>query len=96
MIKAVEILKISPFKVVCRFNTGEIKQIELESVINNSNQYVNKKKLLDEEFFKQVSIGVFGELYWENAAYFKNENGELIPCEYDLSPEFVYYNSCKI
>ena len=96
MIKAVEILEIIPFKVVCKFNTGEIKQIELASMIKNSNQYVNKKKLLEEAFFKQASIGVFGELYWKNAAYFRNENNELIPCEYDLSPEFIYYNSDKL
>ena len=96
MIRAIEIVNISPFKVVCKFNTGEIKAIELENIINNANQFVNKKKLLEEEFFKQAAIGLFGELYWKNAAYFKNENGELISCEYDLSPEFIYHNSSKI
>ena len=96
MIKATEIITINPFKIVCRFNNGEVKQIDLENVINSANQFVNKKKLLEKEFFKQAAIGQFGELYWENAAYFKNENGELIPCEYDLSPEFIYHNSNKI
>ncbi len=93
MLKAIEITEVKPYQVTCRFNNGELRLIEMEKIIRDSNSFVNKQKLLEPVFFKQAAIGVFGQLYWDNAAYFKNENGELIPCEFDLSPEFVFHHS---
>ena len=96
MLKITEIVEIAPYNVVCRFNTGEVKKIALESHITSGNHTINKAKLLDKDFFKQVKIGQFGELYWADAAYMQDSNEELLLCEFDLSPEFVYYNATEI
>ena len=93
MIKAVEIIEVKPYEVICKFNNGEMRQINMQPIILSSNDFVNKQKLLEPNFFKQAAIGAFGQLYWADAAYFKNEKGELVNCEFDLSPEFIYYNS---
>lgn len=93
MLKIVEIISVEPYNVICKFNTGEIKIIALENCISTSSNNVDKAKLLNKEFFKQVQIGKFGELFWADSAFMKNEKNELIPCEFDLSPEFVYHNS---
>ncbi len=96
MLKAVEIINSNPYKIVCKFNTGEIREINLENLILESNSLVNKEKLLDPAFFNKAAIGNFGELFWENAAYIRDLKGEMISCEFDLSPEFVYFNSKNI
>lgn len=96
MIKAVEIINVNPYNVVCKFNNGEVRQINLEKIILESNSFVNKQKLLDPPFFKQAAIGNLGQLYWANAASFKDENGKNINCEFDLSPEFIYHNSINL
>ena len=93
MIKAVEIIDVNQYNIICKFNNGEVKQINLEKFILESNSFVNKQKLLDPLFFKQAEIGNLGQLYWANAAYFKDENGNKMSCEFDLSPEFIYHNS---
>jgi hypothetical protein len=94
MVKTIKILEVTPYKITCEFNTHEVKTNNMFHLINNSNEFVNKQLLLDPVFFEQVQIGQFGELFWKNAAYFRNEAGDLVPCEYDVSPEFVY--SCYI
>ena len=93
MIKAVEIIDVKPYEVICKFNNGELRQINMKKIIMESNDFVNKQKLLEPEFFKQATIGTFGQLYWADAAFFRNENGELVNCEFDLSPEFIFHNS---
>jgi len=54
------------------------------------------KKLIDNDTYKTAKIGSFGEIYWENVGEMKNYDGTIIACEYDISPEFAYYNSTKI
>ncbi len=96
MLKAIEILDIIPYCITCKFNTGEVRKIDMKEIISNSNSYVDKEKLLNIEFFKKVSIGEFGELQWSNAAFMRDENNEWVKCEFDLSPEFVYHNSVGV
>ena len=44
MIKAIEIVEVKPCEVVCKFNNGELRQINLKPIILESNSFVNKKK----------------------------------------------------
>lgn len=55
-------------------------------------KYANKI-LNNEAVFKSALIGDFGEIYWANVAEITDLNGNKTPCEYDMSPEFVYQNS---
>jgi len=91
MIKITEISIKEPFKIICTFNTSEIKILDLKKVLDGRNQYA--KKILDTSIYAKVKIGEFGELTWENMAKMKDENGELISCAYDISPEFAYHHS---
>lgn len=96
MRKTVEILNVIPYSVTCKFNTGEVRTIDMKEIISNSNTYVDKEKLLNIEFFKKVRINEFGELQWSNAAFMRDENNEWIKCEFDLSLEFIYQNSVAV
>jgi GR25 family glycosyltransferase involved in LPS biosynthesis len=64
---------------------------------DNSSDSTNKlvKKLADPEVFKEAKIGQFGEIYWENIGEIKELDGSVSLCEFDVSPEFVFYNSTK-
>jgi hypothetical protein len=77
-------------QIICHFDNNELRIIDLSKTIKD--KYITKI-LSDETIFKSAKIGEFGELYWANAAEIKDLNGKIIPCEYDISPEFAYYNS---
>ncbi len=97
MIKITEISIKEPFKIICTFNTSEIRILDLKKVLDGKNQYA--KNILDTSVYAKVKIGALGELTWENMAEMKDENGELITCAYDISPEFAYHHSvnyCKL
>ena len=96
MLKAVEIIDCEPYYLVCRFNNGEVKKLFCEQVIRKENNKAIAHKLLDATIFKQEKIGAMGHVYWDKIAEMKDETGNTIICEYDLSPEFVYHNSMKL
>lgn len=77
-------------QIICHFDNNELRVLDLSNLIND--KYINKI-LSDENVFKSAKIGEFGELFWHNSAEMKDLNGNIIPCEYDISPEFAYYNS---
>lgn len=91
MIKAQEIVSIESFSIVCKFNNGEVKRLDVDKVLPSDDVFA--QKILDQSIFSSVRIGNLGQLYWENVAVMEDEMGNIIPCEYDLSPEFVYHNS---
>jgi len=91
MIKAQEIVAIESFSIICKFNNGEVKKLDVDKVLPANDEFA--QKILNTSTFNSVRVGSLGQLYWENSAEMKDEKGNIIPCEYDLSPEFVYYNS---
>ena len=89
-----KIQKISiqkPFIIFCTFDNGENRVLNLEMVLDKDHKY--GKKVLKEEIFNAVKIGINGELYWENIAEIMTFEGKFIPCEYDICPDFAYMNS---
>jgi hypothetical protein len=94
MIKPQEIISLEPFSIVCRCNNGEIRKIDILQKLDNNNEFV--KKILNFNVFSTAQIGDFGQIYWNNVALIRDTNGEIIPCEYDLSPEFFYHNSVLV
>ena len=95
MIKPIEIIEIQPFFLTFKFNNGEVKKLFVEPILKNESNQLIAEKILKADFFKQVKIGDLGQIYWQNAAFMKDENGNTISCEYDMSPEFIYHNSVK-
>lgn len=96
MIKPVEILSAHPYSVVCRFSSGETRQLNMEPLLREQKNIAGINKLFDEKIFGQVSIGEAGQLLWKDIITMKNEKGGLISAEYDVSPEFAYQQSIPV
>ena len=91
------IVKISirePYKLLCFFNNGEQRILDLEEVLDTKKKFVSK--ILDSTTFNKAKIGSFGEVYWDDVAEMKDLNGNTIPCGYDICPDFAYLNSNPI
>ena len=96
MIKPIEILSAKPYIIVCRFSCGETRQLNMEQFIRAQQGIAGISSLFDEKIFTQVSIGEVGQLLWKDVTTMKNEKGEFISCEYDVSPEFAYKESIPV
>jgi hypothetical protein len=96
MIKPIEIIEVRPFYLICRFNNGEIKKLFVEPIFQNQPNKLIAEKILNPDFFCQVQLGELGQIYWADAAQMKDEKGNWMSCEFDISPEFIYYNSASI
>jgi hypothetical protein len=92
MLKIIAIQNIHQYNVTLLFNNGVAKEINLLDVIQNAPPSVNKNELLKPQVFSALQIGEFGQLYWKNVAMMKDENNNLIPCEYDISAEYAYFD----
>lgn len=94
MKRILEISYQEPFKIVCSFNNGEQRLLDLQYALNPKQKYT--QKILNNKTFKKAKIGVFGEIYWEGIAEMKDLEGNTIPCEYDISPDFAYIKSMAL
>lgn len=68
-----EIINKEPYKLTLRFNTGEIKTINLEEKIISRSKTENSKykALLDPEYFNNVKLQPEWEtIYWDNGLDF--------------------------
>ena len=90
MLKVDKIIKIEPYNIVCLFNNGIEKSINVFPIIENHNHLIGIEKLKDENVFCMAKIGFFGEIFWENIIYNTKDKNWL---DYDMSPEFIYYYS---
>lgn len=90
MRKIIEISFRDPNKLICVFDNGEIKLLDLASTLKD--RYA-KKILSNENIFKSAQVGEWGEIYWPDLAEITGLNGEKEACNYDISPEYVYANS---
>ena len=57
---------------------------------------LSKKNIANHEVFNTAKIGQFGEIYWEEIGEIQELDGTISKCNYDISPEFVLYNSSKV
>jgi hypothetical protein len=91
-IQSIEIL--DSHKILCVFNTGETRILDITLSLDSTNKLV--KKLANQDVFKNAKIGQFGEIYWEEIGEIRELDGSISSCVYDISPEFVFYNSTKV
>lgn len=67
-----QIIDVTPFEVVCRFNTDEVRRINLLPLLEKyaGNTAVPFSKLLKAEYFKTVHLDTYGTLSWDNEVDF--------------------------
>lgn len=80
-----------PFKILCTFKNGENRLFNVEQSLAKNKKYTNK--ILSQDVFNEVKVGSLGELYWDGVAEMKDLHDNMISCEYDICPDFVYINS---
>ena len=91
MRKIVKIATKKPYRLICHFNNGEVRILNVETIVDKKQKYA--AKIFDEDVFGQVKVGAFAEI--------KDYNGDMIICDYDISPELAYaksipYNSAAL
>ncbi len=94
MNRVVNISFQEPFKILCVFNNGEQRILDIEQVLDTEQEYA--KKVFDQKVFNKAKVGAFGEIFWEGIAEMKDLNGSVIPCQYDICPDFAYLKSKPI
>ncbi|MEZ4911796.1 MAG: DUF2442 domain-containing protein [Saprospiraceae bacterium] len=94
MRKIVEIKVSHPYILICKFDNGETRMLNLEDVMDKNGPL--SKKVFEGEKFKEARIGDSGEIFWLGIAEMKTKEGGNIPCEYDICPDFAYMKSIPI
>ncbi len=79
------------YKILCSFKNGENRLFDVEQSLAKDKKYTNK--ILSQDVFNKVKVGSLGELYWDGVAEMKDLHGNMISCEYDICPDFVYMHS---
>lgn len=89
MIRIDKIIEIAPYYVDCLFNTGELKRIEVKTLLLNHQHLNGIDQLKDHAIFKKGFIGEMGELKWEKIILSpRDDSGKR--WDYDISPEYAY------
>ena len=90
MRRIVEISFKGKNQIICRFENDETRILKLATTIKDEQM---GKILSNEELFKTAKLGEFGEIYWANMGEITELDGQVKACDYDISPEFAYYNA---
>lgn len=78
-----------------KFSNEELRWLHVKELNLSMHNPTYIQLLFGEEQFKQVKVGELWQIYWLNIAKMKDEYGNSIPCDFDMSPEYVYMNSKK-
>lgn len=92
MIRITEI-KVAPnYKLICRFNSGDIKNLDVLPIIEQHKHLMGVEKLLNKNVFNNVRIGEFGEIVW-NKIVTTEHKGQVVCWDYDISPEYAFQHA---
>lgn len=91
MLKITGIEILDGFKILCIFNNGVSKILHVLPLLQNHTHLPGIEKLKEKNSFAKARIGLFGEIIWDNIIEMNNGNEKEI-WDYDISPEFVFYN----
>lgn len=95
MLRVTKIVEKSCYILVCKFNNGIVKQLDILPIIENHRHLNGVQNLLDESVFFSVRIGEFGEIVWDKLVK-TNTDGVEVDWDYDISPEYAYQNSIAV
>jgi len=86
-------IKVTPhYNLICKFNSGAVKTLDVLPIIEHHKHLAGVENLLNEDIFKNVRIGEFGEIVWDKIVVTEH-NGQVFCWDYDISPEYAYQNS---
>jgi hypothetical protein len=74
-----EIVSSEQLALVCRFNTGEERLVDMQKVLGDAIHTPFFARLLNPEFFSSVKLDSYGTLCWND--------------EIDFCPDVLYENS---
>jgi len=71
-----KIVSVKDYTVSCLFNTGELRAVNLEKVIEKYRKINDGliSQLADHAYFKSVKLDSYGTLTWENGVDFDPDN----------------------
>ncbi|CAG5073165.1 hypothetical protein DYBT9623_04668 [Dyadobacter sp. CECT 9623] len=71
-----KIVAVKDYTVSCLFNTGELRVVDLEKVIEKYRKINDGliSQLADPDYFKSVKLDSYGTLIWENGVDFDPDN----------------------
>ena len=95
MIKITNITILDNYSIKCIFNNGLSKIIHVLPLLESQKHLAGIEKLTIESTFSKARIGIFGEIIWDKIIETKNGNTSEI-WDYDISPEFAFYNGVNL
>ncbi|WP_128548054.1 DUF2442 domain-containing protein [Larkinella soli] len=87
-----QILSVELYEVTCLWNTGEVRAIDLQSIIATSKPQSQISKLQDAAVFNQVKTDG-RTLYWDDLLVMIDYDGSRRPAPLDLDPDVLYQQS---
>lgn len=95
MLRVTQIIEKSPYYLICKFNNGVVKKLDILPVIENHKHLDGVQSLLEEAVFYNVRIGEFGEIVWDKMVK-TIQDGVEVYWDYDISPEYAYQNATRL
>jgi len=98
-VRITEIIKVEPFKITCKWTTGEVRVIDFEPQFDEwkLTNYELLLPLLSFENFRYVMVNDTGTLQWVNIqTSFTGFNGEICHAPLDMCPDTLYNESKSI
>ena len=91
MLKINHINLLEDFTILCTFNNGITKIIDILPLLEKHKHLQGIEKLKEKNIFSNARVGIFGEIVWDKIIRFANSKENEL-WDYDISPEFVFYN----
>jgi len=87
-----KILAVEPYKVVCLWNTGEVREVDFEPYFVETKPHSPINKLADRQVFNNVKTDG-RTLYWDNLLTMIDYDGSHHPAPLDFDPDVMYQRS---
>ena len=91
MLKISHINLQEDYTILCTFNNGITKAIDIRPLMEKHKHLSGIEKLKEKNVFSNARIGIFGEIVWDKIILL-SDSGKEEMWDYDISPEFVFYN----
>ncbi|MCY7351202.1 MAG: DUF2442 domain-containing protein [Cytophagaceae bacterium] len=84
-----QIVSVQPYKVTYLWNTGEVREVDLQPYITASKSNGPIARLADEHLFEQVKTDG-RTLYWDNLLTVIDYDGSQKSAPLDFDPDVMY------
>ena len=91
MLKISHINLLEDYTILCTFNNGITKAIDILPLMEKHKHLTGIEKLKEKNVFSNARIGIFGEIVWDKIIRL-SDSGKDEMWDYDISPEFVFYH----